>query len=95
MRFRTCPVCRSKAVSWMERFDAEDGTIEVKARCGGCGTWRTGDVGRRTADALERRLRRDLERMAVRLGQHQRWRDIDLGRLVRDAPQGGRRKTHR
>ena len=88
-------MCRSKAVSWMERFDAEDGSIEVKARCGSCGTWRTGDVGRRTADALERRLRRDLERMAIRLGQHQRWRDLDLGRLVREVPQGGTRKTHR
>ena len=88
-------MCRSKAVSWMERFDDEDGTIEVKARCGGCGTWRTGEVGRRTADALERRLRRDLEQMAVRLGQHQRWRDLDLGRLVREAPQATGRKTHR
>lgn len=95
MRLRTCPLCRSRAVSWMERYDDEDGTISVKARCGGCGTWRTGDVGRRTADALERRLRRDLQRMAVGLGQHERWRDLDLGRLVRAAPQGGRRKTPR
>ena len=95
MRLKTCPMCGSKAVSWMERFDDRDGPIEVKARCGGCGTWRTGEVGRRTANALERRLRRDLERMAVGLGQHQRWRDLDLGRLVREAPRGTRRKTHR
>jgi len=33
--------------------------------------------------------------MAVGLGQHQRWRDLDLGRLVREVPQGGARKTHR
>ena len=95
MRFRTCPMCRSKAVSTMERFDDEDGRIQVKARCGGCGTWRAGEVGWRTADGLERRLRRDLERMAVRLGQHQRWRDIELGKLMREAPQGVGRKTHR
>ena len=95
MRLRKCPMCRSKAVSTMERYDDEDGRIQVKARCGECGTWRTGEVGWRTADALERRLRRDLERMAVRLGQHERWRDVDLGRLIRDAPQGASRKTHR
>ena len=95
MRFRTCPLCRSKAVSTMERFDDEDGTVRVHARCGGCGTWRTGEVGRRAADKLERRLRRDLERMAIRVGQHQRWRDLELGRLVRQPPQGGPRKTHR
>ena len=95
MRLRTCPVCRSKAVSTVERFDDEDGTIEVTARCGGCGTWRTAEVGRRAADALERRLRRDLEKMAVRLGQHQRWRDLELGRLVRRPPQGDSRNTHR
>jgi hypothetical protein len=95
MRLRKCPVCKSKAVSWMERFDDEDGTIDVKTRCGECGTWRAGEVGRRTADALERRLRRDIERMAIGLGQHDRWRELDLGRLVRVAPQGGSRKTHR
>ena len=95
MRFRTCPMCRSKAVSWMERFDDEDGTIEIRARCGSCGTGRNGEIGRRAADALERRLRRDLEKMAVGLGQHERWRDLDLGRLVREPPQGGSRKTHR
>jgi ribosome-binding protein aMBF1 (putative translation factor) len=78
MRFRTCPLCGSKAVGTMERFDDEDGTIEVTARCGDCGTWRTGEVGRRAADALERRLRRDLEKMVVGLGQHQRWRDHEL-----------------
>jgi hypothetical protein len=88
-------MCASKAVSLMERFDAEDGTIVVKARCGECGTWRTGEIGPRAARALERRLRRDLERMAVGLGQHERWRDLDLGRLVREAPQGSSRKTHR
>jgi len=88
-------MCHSKAVSWMERFDDEDGTIEIKACCGDCGTWRTGEIGRRTADALERRLRRDLEKMAVGLGQHERWRDLDLGRLVREPPQRGSRKTHR
>ena len=95
MRFRSCPVCSSRAVSSLERFDDEDGTISVTARCGECDTWRTGEVGRRAADALERRLRRDLEHMAVGLGQHQRWRDLDLGRLVREAPRGARRKTHR
>ena len=95
MRLRNCPMCRSKAVSTMERFDDEDGTILLKARCGECGTWRTGEVGRRTASALERRLRRDLERMAVRLGQHQRWRDLELGRIVREPPQGGSPKTPR
>ena len=78
MRFRTCPMCRSKAVSVLERFDGEDGTIEVTARCGACGTWRTREVGRRAANALERRLRRDLEQMAVGLGQHPRWRDLEL-----------------
>jgi hypothetical protein len=91
MRFRTCPLCRSKAVSTIERFDAEDGTISVTACCGACATWRSGEVDRRTADALERRLRRDLEQMAVRLGQHQRWRDLDLGRLVREPPHGSRK----
>ena len=95
MRHWACPLCGSKAVSTMERFDDEDGTIHVKARCGECGTWRTGEVSRRRADGLERRLRRDLERMAVTLGQHQRWRDLELGRLVRRPPQGGSRKTHR
>ena len=95
MRFRTCPLCRSKAVSTMERFDDEDGTVRVHARCGGCGTWRTGEVGGRPAPTLGRRLRRDLERMAIRVGQHQRWRDLELGRLVRQPPQGGPRKTHR
>jgi len=93
MRLRSCPLCRSKAVSTVERFDDEDGTIEVTARCGGCGIWRTAEVSRRAADALERRLRRDLEQMAVGLGQHQRWRDLDLGRLVRQPAQRTGRKT--
>jgi hypothetical protein len=88
-------MCHSKAVSTMERYDDEDGRIQVKARCGECATWRTGEVGWRTADALERRLRRDLERMAVGLGQHDRWRDVDLRRLARATPQGTGRKTHR
>ena len=95
MRFRTCPLCRSKAISTLERLDAEDGTISVTTRCGECGTWRTAEVNCRTAAALERRLRRDLERMVISLGQHARWRDLDLGRLVGQPPQEGSRKTHR
>ena len=95
MRLRTCPLCRSKAVSGLERTEDEAGGVDVKVRCGECWTWRAGEVGWRAADALERRLRRDRERMAVSVGQTDRWRDLDLGSLTRSAPQGPSRKTHR
>jgi hypothetical protein len=95
MRMRTCPICRSKAVSALERVEDEDGRVYVEACCGECATWRTGEIGWRAADALERRLRRDRERMAVSVGQTDRWRDLDLDSLTRSAPQGARRKTHR
>ena len=95
MRLRTCPLCRSKAVSGLERIEDEDGGVHVKVRCGECWTWRAGEIGWRAADALERRLRRDRERMAVSAGQTDRWREHDLGSLTRSAPPGANRNTHR
>ena len=95
MRLRTCPICRSRAVSAFERIEDEKGGVYVEVCCGECATWRTGDIGWRAADALERRLRRDRERLAVSAGQSDRWRDVDLGALMRLPPQGAGRKTHR
>lgn len=85
MRLRACPICRSKAVSTLERVE-EDGHVRVEICCGECATWRAGFVGRRTADALERRLRRDRERLAVSAGQTDRWRDFELGELAKTPP---------
>ena len=95
MRLRSCPICRSKAVSAFERIEDEEGGVTVELCCGECATWRTGKVGWRAADALERRLRRDRERLAVSACQSDRWRDLDLGALMRMPPQGATRKTHR
>ena len=95
MRLRTCPICRSKAVSAFERVEDEDGNVSVEVCCGECATWRTGEVGGRAADALERRLRRDRQRLAVSAGQGARWRDLDLSALMKSPPQGAARKTHR
>ena len=95
MRLRTCPTCRSKAVSAFERIEDEDGGTYVELCCGGCATWRTGDIGWRAADALERRLRRDRQRLAISAGQSDRWRDLELGALMKSPPQGAGRKTHR
>jgi len=95
MRLRTCPICRSKAVSELERIEDEEGAVHVKVRCGECWTWRAGEIGWRAADALERRLHRDRRRMAISAGQSDRWRDLALGELMRSAPHDASRKTHR
>jgi hypothetical protein len=95
MRLRTCPICRSKAVSGFDRVEDEDGGVYVEVCCGECATWRTGEIGWRAADALERRLRRDRARLAISAGQSARWRDVDLGALVKGPPQGAARKTPR
>ena len=92
---RTCPLCGSKAISASERIESETGGVQLELRCGECWTWRTAATGHRTARALERRLRRDRERMAVSTGQAARWRDLELERLTRDPPQGTSRKTYR
>ena len=92
---RTCPLCGSKAISASERVEADDGGALVELRCGECWTWRTAATGHRTARALERRLRRDRERMAVTTGQAARWRDLELQRLIQGPPQGASRKTYR
>ena len=95
MRLRSCPICHSKAVSAFERIEDEECGVIVEVCCGEGATWRTGEVGWRAADALERRLRRDRERLAVSACQSDRWRDLDLGALMRMPPQGASRKTHR
>jgi hypothetical protein len=91
---RACPLCGSKAISASERVEGEDGGVRLELRCGECWTWRTA-TGRRAARALERRLRRDRERMAVSTGQAARWRDLELERLTQRLPQGASRKTYR
>jgi hypothetical protein len=98
VRLRKCPLCHSKAVSALERFVPEEGREHVKVRCGECWTWRAGPCGWRAADTLERRLRRDRERMALIAGQAERWREHELQRLMQMAPRpprGDHRKTHR
>jgi hypothetical protein len=92
---RTCPLCGSKAISATDRVETDEGDVNVSVRCGECWTWRAAATGRRAADALERRLRRDRERMAVGAGQGARWRELELERLARRPPQGASRKTHR
>jgi hypothetical protein len=91
---RRCPLCGSKAISASERVETEDGGVRLELRCGECWTWRT-VTGRRAARVLERRLRRDRDRMAVSTGQTARWRDLELERLTQGPPQGTSRKTYR
>jgi hypothetical protein len=95
MRLRVCPECRSKAVSTLERTEDDQGTVRVAVRCGACGSWRGGAIGRRRADALERRLRRDRRQIELSVAQGDRWRDYELTELMRCPPQGARRRTHR
>lgn len=96
MRLRRCPLCRSKAVSAVERYEPEEGREHVEICCGECWTWRAGAIGWRAADALERRLRRDRERMALTVGQAERWREHALERLLQtrvQPPRAEHRKT--
>jgi hypothetical protein len=95
MRLRTCPVCRSKAVSAVERGEDGDGAVRVEVRCGECGTWRGGALGRRAVRALEKRLRRDRRQIELSIGQGDRWREYELAALMQGPPRGARRKTHR
>jgi hypothetical protein len=61
---RTCPHCRSTAVSATRREEVDRHTERLLLRCGQCEIWRSLVVGPRTARALQRKLRRDRARMA-------------------------------
>jgi hypothetical protein len=64
----TCSKCRSRAISATE---SEDDGLKKRfwLRCGECGTWRTDALGMLGSFSLERRLRRDLRRMARGLSE--------------------------
>jgi hypothetical protein len=61
---RTCPLCRSRAIRAIRRTELEERRTRVVLQCGACGEWRGRDLPRRQVRALDRRLRRDRERMA-------------------------------
>jgi hypothetical protein len=58
---RRCPICRSKAIRQIVTEDEVD-AVRLWIRCGACETWRTTPLRASRALAVERRLRRKLER---------------------------------
>jgi len=64
LQLRSCPLCGSRSVAQSEREALEQPHLNVALRCGSCDTWRRVLTTHWTADAFERRLERDRERMA-------------------------------
>jgi hypothetical protein len=67
LQLRSCPLCGSRWIARTEREKLEPPLVNVALRCGSCGTWRRVLTTCWGADAFERRLERDLGRMAALL----------------------------
>lgn len=59
---RSCPVCRSQAISEATSVDAGEDEVKLLLHCGACGTWRSRAFHWTLAMAVERRLTRLVER---------------------------------
>jgi len=63
--FRSCPICGSRALSWVDREDAENGLVRWLSRCGECRTWRADVLTRRDSRRFARHLGRERKRLEV------------------------------
>jgi hypothetical protein len=78
LQLRSCPLCGSRGVERSERETLEPPLVNVALCCGSCGTWRRVLTTRWGANAFERRLERDRERMAAMLEQFEHGQPIGV-----------------